>query len=327
MKTGHVLGIASAIIISVAAGQAMAIHAHDGGVIVVDESSIGLSLRAQIMQVEGEADEYVYLGHNTSGLPDDYKVSELNWDITSLTMAGGVLSVQFGKEIRLNIGGWWGIGKGNGEMDDYDWLDASTPEWTHWSHSDVDIESAYSLDINASFMFSETGPFQWHAVMGFKEDYWEWSDYAGTYIYSSDSGFRDLTGSFGGKNSIDYNQTFYIPYIGLKTTLAKGALSGNLYFLYSPLVWAEDEDHHILRDLYFSESFEGGDYFALGGELVVNLTDSVFISCSLDAQSIPEFTGDMTVHEGKSGELQGASDAAGIGNTVAAASASIGFIF
>ena len=321
------LALAAQICVGLAPA-AFGIHAGNGSIITVaDNTGSGFSLQASIMALTGENHEYVYAGANDIGLPYDYKVSELIWDIDSLWMAGGVASLQIGNLIRINLGGWTGINKGSGSMDDYDWLEPSTSQWTDYSHSDVDIETAYSIDINVSYQFIDLGPCKLHAVIGFKEDYWEWSDYAGTYIYSSQNGFRDITGDFGGVNAIDYNQTFDIPYVGIKATLDKNRIHASAYLQYSTFVYANDEDHHILRDIYFNESFYNGNYFALGIDATLDITDAIFITCSLNLQSIPEFTGDMTMTDASTGQTISVSDAAGISSDLAAIAASLGWKF
>jgi outer membrane protease len=307
---------------------ASALHAHDSGELtVIDNNDVGFSIRASLMSVEGQSDEYVYNGHNSSAVPSNYKVSELNWDISSLWMLGGEGSLQLGKYIRFNAGMWFGITDGDGMMKDYDWMRPNIPDWTHYSESDVDIETAYSLDMNASLQVIELGTCKLHAMLGYKLDYWEWSDYGGRYIHSSDSGFRDRTGSFNNINGIDYNQTFEIFYAGLKATIDSEKLHASAYVKYSPFVYAEDEDHHILRDLYFTEEFENGDFYAAGAEATLDFTETLFATLAVDWQDIPEFTGDLKVRAGQNGSVQTNNDGAGIGNTVTAISAALGIKF
>jgi len=306
--------------------SAFAIHAHDSGEIkVIDNSDVGLSFRATLSSVEGQGDEYVYNGDNDPSLSSGYKVSELNWDISSLWMLGGEASLQLGQYIRFNAGMWVGITDGDGQMEDYDWMEPSISDWTHYSESEIDIDSAISMDMNASLQFIELGACKLHAMLGYKVDYWEWSAYGGHYIYSQ-NGFRDSTGSFGNVHGIDYNQTFDMFYAGLKATLDSSSLHASAYVKYSPFVNAEDEDDHLMRDLHFTEDFDGGDFYAVGGEATIDLTETIFATVAVDWQDIPEFTGDMSVRSG-SGPVQTSKDAAGIGNSVTAISASVGLKF
>ena len=318
--------------------SALAIHANDGPtLVIVEKNDVALSFKGSLMNASGQSDEYVYGGrdHAPRYPSSDYKVSELNWDISGLWMVGGVASLQLGELIRVNAGAWIGATEGDGELKDYDWRDPNRSDWTDYSQSDVDIESAFSFDINASFKVIDLGSCQFHGVIGNKHDFWEWSDHGGGFIYSSgsnnggtfDGGFRDYVGTFDGQNGIDYEQTFDIMYAGLKFTANTAMLSASAYANYSPFVSAEDKDHHILRNLYFTEEFDGGDYFAMGGEITVNLSDTFFVAGSVDYQTIPEFTGDLTVKRGPNGAEYTNEDGAGIGNEVLAISASAGLRF
>ncbi len=310
--------------LALSASSVLALHANEGAKLTLAEANgMSLSVKGSVMLLSGEAGEFVYGGTGQSDVPAGYKLSELNWDIKSLVMAGGTVSAQFGQGLRVNAGLWIGLNEGNGGMIDRDWLDPTINDWTHFSESDVDIETAYSFDINASLELFELGPFQVSGLLGYKHDFWEWSDFGGTYIYST-FGFRDDVGSFGGENGIDYEQTFDIPYLGVQLATECSHVRASGYFLYSPLVMAEDRDHHILRNLYFREEFEGGDFFAFGLDLSMDLTDSIFISGSIDAQVIPEFTGDMFVKEGPDGKEGTNPDGAGIENMVVAVGLSAG---
>ncbi len=308
--------------------SSFALHATDGSPsTIIKTSDVGLSFKGSITSADGQGDEYVYAGANNIGLPSDYKLSELNWDISSLWMVGGVFSLRLGELIRFNAGLWLGVTDGDGVLNDYDWLNYSTADWSDHSQSDTDIDAAYNIDINGSFQFMEIGPCQLHAVLGYKEDYWEWSAYGGTFLYSTDGGFRNTSGTFKNTEIINYNQTFDIPYGGIKLTTDSARLHASAYFYYSPSVTADDEDHHILRDLHYTESFDGGDYYAFGAEGIFDLSDTLYIACSLDFQDIPEFTGDMTMKNGSGDVELHTYNSAGIGNSLTTLSASIGIKF
>jgi len=316
-----------ALVMTLSLNSALALHANEGAEMTLAEANgVSLSIKYSILAVGGEARELVYAGSAQRDLPANYKVSELIWDIDSLTMVGSTVSARFGERFRVNAGVWFGLNKGSGGMEDYDWMDPSRSEWTHFSESDVDIETAFSFDLNASLELFDLGPFVCSGILGYKHDFWEWSDYGGTYIYST-SGFRDDIGSFGGENGIDYEQTFDIPYIGVQVATSGSSVRASAYFLYSPFVIAEDKDHHIFRNLYFREEFEGGDFIAVGGDVSIDLTDTFFISGAVDAQIIPEFTGDLFSQEGLDGVESMSPDGAGIENTVWALSASAGLRF
>ena len=214
--------------------SAMALHAGEGSELaIVDGTNFTLSARLMIGMLSGEAREIVYEG--------SHKLSELIWDLSGLVWGGATVSGQFGDRFRVNAGFWTALTEGDGGMEDYDWLDTWRDDWTHWSESEVDVINAWSADVNASYLVWTTRDLGVHAIVGYKHDFWEWSDFGGRYVYSSDTGFRDIIGNFGGENGIDYEQTFDIPYLGIGlTSMGHERWRASGYLLFSPLVFGED---------------------------------------------------------------------------------------
>ncbi|MBP7831181.1 MAG: omptin family outer membrane protease [Kiritimatiellae bacterium] len=293
----------------------MALHAAQDPLLEpTKEKPQAFSLRGSVGFLQGEAGELVYEPEL-----DNYKLSELQWDLSGLVMGGAVFSGAAGK-FGFNAGFWVAANKGDGEMKDYDWF-VPGMDWTDYSRSDVDVESGYSLDINANYLLVRRPQVGLRALVGYKRDYWEWTDYGREFVYSV-YGFRDYVGNFDGQNVIDYQQTFDIPYVGLNLDGRAGSLGWNAYALYSPIVSAEDKDHHILRELHFEESFDGGDFYAVGVSATYRITPQLFLSGAVDYQDIPEFQGDMTIVE--SGETY--EDSAGISNNHVMFSLALGWV-
>lgn len=274
-----------------------------------------VALRGGVMMQSGEARELVFDG--------SHKLSELIWDISGLALAGGSVSAAIGDNIQLNAALWVGITKGNGSMEDYDWF-VEGMDWTHFSDGDVDINSAHIFDLNGTYTFYRSGTVECYGIVGYKQMFWDWSEYGRSYIYS-ESGWRDSRGSSGGVNGIDYEQTFDVPYAGIGMRIAFGNAYGSLYGIYSPIVQAEDKDHHILRELHFVETFDNIDYIGFGAELAYNFSDSLFMTLALDGHSIPEARGDMVIRNA-SGETYFNPDSAGIENTAVSATIAIGWL-
>jgi len=271
-----------------------------------------VALRGGLMLQSGEAREIVFDG--------SHQLSELIWDISGLALAGGSASVAIGDNIQLNAALWLAINEGNGSMVDYDWM-APGEDWTHFSDGDVEINSAHVFDLNGTYTFYRSGSMECYGILGYKQLFWDWSEYGRTYIYS-EYGWRDSRGSSGGVNGIDYEQTFDVPYAGLGLRIAFGRAYGSLYGLYSPIAQAEDKDHHILRGLHVTETFENIDYVGFGGEVVYNFSDSVFMSIALDGHAIPEVRGDMEITDGTSTSFN--PDSAGIENTAVSFAVAVG---
>lgn len=307
-----------AFVILLTASNLLAIQAGQGpGLVLSEGAEYNLSVRGGVVYQQGEAREIVFDG--------THKLSELIWDITGLVYAGGSASLSLGSGLQVNAGYWTAINEGDGEMQDYDWYIVGA-DWTHFSDGRVDINEAHTFDINGTLRFLDFDGVAIYAIGGFKQMYWDWSQFGGRYIYSV-NGFRDARGtSPDDENGINYDQTFDIPYVGVGASLQLGALRGSGYLIYSPFVQAEDNDEHVLRELYFTETFENIDYLGAGVEAVLELGEAFFVSGALDVHSIPEARGDTEIRDAD-GNYTFNPDSAGIENTAVSASVMAGLRF
>jgi outer membrane protease len=280
---------------------------------LAEGDAYSLALRGGVMVQSGEARELVFDG--------DHQLSELIWDISGLVLVGGSVSAAIGPSLQLNAGGWVGITKGNGTMQDYDWF-VEGLDWTHYSDGDVDINEAYAVDVNGAYTFYRGSGVEVYGILGYKRLFWDWSEYGRKFIYSV-NGFRDTIGSSGGVNGIDYEQVFDVPYAGVGARILFGKSCGTAYVLYSPFAQAEDRDHHIVRSLKYKETFENIDYIGAGGDLTFHFTDTVFATFSVDAHVIPEVRGDMEITDA-GGDRDLAPGAAGIESSVVSMALAVG---
>lgn len=302
-------------------------HASDSPeVTLVKNQDISFTLRGSAGLLGGEARELVYEPYAGTRR----KASELIWDLKQIYVIGAVGSANLFDWVDVNLGIWTAATEGNGGMVDYDWF-LNTPgapspdDWTDRSFSDVKVTTATMFDINAALKLFTWQNIKFKGIVGLKRDTWEWTDSGQGYVYSTRS-FRDTVGSFDGRNVINYDQTFTIPYIGGSAAIPVGPVSISAYLLLSPSVSAEDNDFHVLRGIHFTEKFSGGTYVALGGNVSYHMTKNLFISGALDYQSIPEIAGDMTLRSA-TGEVQTAPDAAGISHNSLMISGSLGYTF
>lgn len=291
-------GVSALLSCGVFIQEAAALHASvDNGLAELVDENMVFSLRGSIGMLQGEGGEYVYDGEHT--------LSELKWDLSNLAMGGVILSAKMNERFGINAGFWTALNKGDGEMTDYDWFIQGV-DWTHYSRSEVDVEKAQSFDINLSFELIGSEPFRLNLLAGYKQDFWEWTDSAQEFIYSENA-FRDTRGNFNGESMIDYEQRFQIPYAGVNAGgILADILVWNAYVLYSPLVKADDKDHHIARGLHFEETFENIDYVAFGATAGLQITPNLQIAGDLHVQSVPESTGDMYIVESDETFIDGA---------------------
>jgi len=288
---------------------------------LVQGQNFAVAIRGSAGFLVGEARELVY----DFNFGQRRKASELIWDLKDLYMVGGVVSARILNRVDVNLGISTAINEGSGGMIDYDWF-ANTPgapspdEWTDRSFSDAQVTTAMRIDVNAAVRICTVKQVKLKGIVGFKQDNWKWTDSGQGYIYSADY-FRDTVGSFGGRNVVQYEQTFTIPYLGIGANRKTGPFDIGTYFLFSNFVSAEDKDFHVARNLHFKETFSGGSYVALGLNAEYHISQNLFVSAAIDFQSIPEIAGDMELNG------QTMSNNAGISHTSTMLSGSIGYSF
>ena len=282
------------------------------------------SLWLSLGLLNGEAKEHVYdndLGYRR-------QLSRLDWDLKSVAMGGLNGSVRLLPKLTLNGGVWVALTEGNGEMDDYDWLDTGSTDWTHYSLSDVDVTEGSIFDLNVAWDLVEWEGLTGRVCVGYKQDDWQWEDH-GVYLLYPEYGY--IPQDLNGENMINYEQRFQIPYLGASAdwTLGKITVSGRL--MWSPIVTAEDWDDHVARSIHFHETFEGGDLLGLGLEARYDFTEGffqgAFLTAAVDYQQIDLIVGDMDYTNGETGEVGGGEDVAGIENSYAVVSVGGGLRF
>jgi outer membrane protease len=253
--------------------------------------------------MNGTAFERVWVG--------DYKMSELEWELDRLWMAGVQGTFGLMNRLRLNAGLWTALNEGDGRMVDRDWAyfspsgrltfspDPSDDQWTHQSiHPDTSVDGAASFDVNLDLRVFTAGAVSFSGILGYRLDRFRWSSRGGDYVYSTAAPFllRDRIGSFpDGELVIEYEQRYDIPYFGAGLEGNFGRLLLQARLLYSPWAAAWDEDYHVLRDILFAGDFSGGGYLALGLSGSWKLRDSLLAALSFDYQKIDDFKGDVAI--------------------------------
>ena len=266
----------------------------------------GFAMAGSYGMLQGTSHEIVY---DWDFLVGRYKLSELIWDLQDIEMAGALISVQPTDRIAIRAAAWSAVTEGTGRMEDYDWAMAGM-DWTDRSISDVSVVSSLTADMNLCWVALHRKQMDVGLVAGYRHIMWEWEDSVREFLYSVE-GFRDYYEIGDGSNMIDYRQDFMIPYAGIDISCRFQPFFLRAAAAYSPLVAAEDKDHHIARGLRFKETFFGGDYYGLS--LTAGLQEGIFLAAmTLEGQYIPEFTGKLSVTDEATGQTASEEDAAGI---------------
>lgn len=289
--------------------------AFQAGALAGPRQGSGMAFAGQLSVglLDGDAVEHVYDYETWNG--GRRQLSRLDWDLKGVCMGGGSGSIRLLDKLTLNGGLWLALTEGSGEMDDYDWLDTRSTSWTHYSLSEVDVTAGHILDLNVAWDLMEWNDLTARVSVGYKQNGWTWED-RGVYLLYPEYGYipQDLKG----KNLINYEQEFRMPYLGVSADWAMGNLTFSGFLTYSPLVAADDWDDHVVRTMAFHETFEGGDMLGFGLEARYEskrgFFRGLFFTAALDYQKIDLIIGDMQVTNYSTGETGGNMDTAGIEN-------------
>lgn len=266
---------------------------------VSDDGMTQLSLRAGVMN--GKSGEYVYDADGSYSGIRGYKISELQWELDKVLMAGINLRHRFSERFALGVDYWTNAGDGDGYMTDYDWLVVGL-DWSHRSqHPDTTVRDANRIDISGEFLLNRNAQerVDTYALLGYRRDHFDWQAKGGTAIYSSSGNYRDVELVLADIPVISYEQTWEVPYLGLgirSTSLVSGRrVTADLSARYSLWARGEDIDIHHLRDLRFEESGKNGQWLDLQLNIDVALDRNLDLTFGIAHTTYSEVKGPTTV--------------------------------
>jgi outer membrane protease len=134
------------------------------------------------------------------------------------------------------------------KMNDSDWLTASNPgRLDVYSESTISKFDALIADIDVEWVFLKRQSWFLYAGLGYQ---YQKFDYEAKLIHQySPSGLAGYEAYGDGRVGITYDITYNMPYLKIGTDFHikdKLTLAGS--FAWSPIVKANDEDHHLLRE-------------------------------------------------------------------------------
>lgn len=262
-----------------------------------------------------KANELVY-GQPSTYPTVDYKLSHLIWSAKNVKMLIAGTDIPFDNGLTLNIEGRFSQSDGNGTMDDYDWVDKSSSDWSDWSHhDDTSITDAKSLDINMDVLSLGSKEAKISLFAGHKYESWAWDSRGGSYIYSTkNTTDRASTGTFtSGQSVITYKQVFSMPYLGFKLLTQSNNWTYKLEYLFSNLVRVSTVDNHVLRNLVITNNYEVGRMHAYKINVGYRLTNNFNVFLRYDTQVYDEVKGGSTYSGSSTGKC---TNCAGADNRV-----------
>lgn len=257
------------------------------------------------------ADEFVY---DEQGA----KISQLIWKSSApaLKMAAKFVSDN-AFTISANL---LAAMSGDSYMEEYDWgetLPAGYPPdaWSDLSvHPDTQLIRYWTVDIafGRNVPLTEASVINLHG--GFKYTNVKWTAYGGSYVYSSYSGFRDVSGDFNaGEPAISYEQSYPALFLGAEIATQLSGWMLSAFARGGISIAPRDDDHHWMRDIYFIETYGQTPFISLGVRAEYALNSRLFMFLAGNFDQYFHKTGDTEIFDIKSGKsLVVYPDAAGM---------------
>ncbi|HBC7029918.1 TPA: omptin family outer membrane protease OmpT, partial [Escherichia coli] len=138
--------------------------------------------------LSGKTKERVYLAEEGGR-----KVSQLDWKFNNAAIIKGAINWDLMPQISIGAAGWTTLGSRGGNMVDQDWMDSSNPgTWTDESrHPDTQLNYANEFDLNIKGWLLNEPNYRLGLMAGYQESRYSFTARGGSYIYSSEEGFRD----------------------------------------------------------------------------------------------------------------------------------------
>ena len=204
------------------------------------------------------------------------KLSELIWKADDIQLLGMQFDLLLPNSSFIQFSYKTNLSNNNAMMDDYDWIKNDTTQWSHWSnHPNTILNNFTIFDISFNNKLKSNSTIEKSIIVGYKVEKKDFQAYDGSYIYSSDDGFRDQEGSFSGL-MITYEEIFNTLYLGFsaKTYFDYFIVSGKL--TYSPIVEVTNKDTHHARYFTNNNTFDDTSMLSLEGQVEIPITSKVY---------------------------------------------------
>ena len=188
-----------------------------------------------------------------------FPFSELEWPL-DIWLARIDAGINIGPSWRVNGTVKKNISDPDDSMIDKDWLTDSNPaQLDVFSTSSISDFDALIFDFDIEWVFLQLQSFNLYAGLGYQYQKFE---YDGQLIHQySPSGRPGWEFSGDGNVGITYEMTYKMPYLligGDYQIKPNFTVAGS--FGFSPVVDAQDEDHHLLRDKISKGDMDGNAY-------------------------------------------------------------------
>ncbi|EUM16594.1 hypothetical protein L465_00408 [Enterobacter sp. BIDMC 29] len=206
----------------------------------------GLSFSSSLGYMAGESKEFVYY--------DGRQLSRLDWKMKNAAILKLEANYDILPWLSINAAGWTTLASNSGHMNDYDWQDPNSSQYTDSSSSSATLNEANEYDLSIRGWVLNNNNYKAGLIAGYQETRFSFTAKNGSYDYAGtdDDGNYDPTaprdrGTFPhGQSLVGYKQTYRTPYIGLIGKYTVNDFEFNALMKYSHWVDGKDNDNHYL---------------------------------------------------------------------------------
>lgn len=240
-------------------------------------------------------------------------LSKLIWESKNTKLIGVNTNMNY-KDFNIGVEYKTLYKQGIGKMEDYDWMDDSINDWTHYSnHINTQNTKVNIFDIKLNHNSSIFSNMKLNYGVGFKYENMKYVAYDGDYIYSfiPTGDYRTITGSFSGK-ATTYETKKYIPYINIGTNIeVLPKLSLILEGKYSNLTYVNGIDTHHFRDLTFEDKSYYGEYYSYEIKLDYKASNNLSFEVGYLNNTLKQTKGNTTITDNLNGNQWETKDSGG----------------
>ena len=243
---------------------------------------VSFTLGTGLSYLKGQYREIVY---PPEGWENPY-LSQLLWNMDNIIMLNLSTGLQW-KSWAVNLSISTALTSKSGDMTDTDWLDSASTERTHWSRSRIWLDNSFLLKTEIKYNFNISNNMILPIGIGYKLNFWDWEDKVLEYIYPDPQ-----PPDFIGENAIDYKAIQNIFYASSGIQFTESNITTGIKLDISPYIYTWDLDHHIIRNLYFMDSFIAMFWYRTELTLNIKTGSQRGILFTTHLEGLPETTGD-----------------------------------
>ncbi|OQX29045.1 MAG: hypothetical protein B0D92_05750 [Spirochaeta sp. LUC14_002_19_P3] len=170
--------------------------------------NVDISVSLDTILKNGSVNEIVFPSKET----DNPYYSKLDWSVANVFFIGLGVEVTVLKQLSFMAAVHTNINDGFGFMENYDWKEYDSSQWTHYSksHSNLVPFNTWLYDFNILYQFPAFSYFKIYSGLDVQYQRWSFEDELISFDYPDTE--TDIN-QYKGENSISYRMNYFFPEI------------------------------------------------------------------------------------------------------------------